>query len=273
MTEQNFETDQETQEAVAIAEEQQPVRGIQSRWLKPRFFLLLFLGLGFLGFLYLWQGHFRRPVSLMMPGEVALRPLIKVEFKESSFFQEWKEHLFSKKTVYTIETVENNEKVLHAVSHGASSVLFKQVNVGLSERPFLTWEWKAIRFPSNKKNEALAAKSDNDFAARVYVAFRGRNPFLSDVIEYVWDDHFPEGTFVSSPYLGSTKIFVIQNTGTNPAEKWIAEKRDIVRDYQKLFGRLPRGNVSAIGVMSDSDNTGTEAEAYYRRLSIQKPVS
>ena len=180
----------------------------------------------------------------------------------------WKEHVFHQKTLFKVETDENGENILRAVSKGTSSVLVKEIDVKLSQRPLLTWEWKAVQFPSNKKNEILAAKPDNDFAARVYVAFRGSTPLSSDVIQYVWDDHFPEGTYAESPYSGKTKIIVIQN---GPSADWITERRDLIKDYEMLFGKPPHGDVVAVGLMSDSDNTGTSSEAYYRRLVLEKP--
>lgn len=239
-----------------------------AQWLLP---FVLLAGLCSLYFVYEWQKHSKLFVPIPSPEQISLRPLVTFEFQDPSFFQEWKEHVFRGRTLYQIETIENGEKILHATSHGTSSVLFKQVNLGLSERPFLTWEWKAIRFPSNKQNKVLAAKSDNDFVARIYVGFRGRTPLTSDVIQYVWDDHFPVGASVGSPFARSNKVLVIQSSQTAPPGTWIAEKRDLIADYRKLFGKSPHGNVIAIGLMSDSDNTGTESEAYFRRLFIQKP--
>ena len=239
-------------------------------WLIPLLVFALLTGLCFYLYFYEWQRHPKSSVSIPLPGQVALYPLVTIQFNDSSFFREWKEHVFNGKTSYRIEMIENSEKVLHATSHGTSSVLFKQVDVSLSKRPFLTWEWKAASFPSKKQDKVLAARSDNDFVARIYIAFRGRIPLSSDVIQYVWDDHFPVGTSASSPFARSNKVLVIRSGQTPPSESWVAEKRDLVADYQKLFGKNPHGNVMAIGLMSDSDNTGTESEAYFRRLSIQK---
>ncbi len=258
-------------EGVVVAE--LPQEEIKKSSPFKKWFLAFFLivGLGLIYFVYLWLSHPRPFVSIHIPEQVSLQPLINLEFKDTSFFSEWREHVFHNKTVYKIEAVENNEKVLHALSHAASSAFFKEVNISSSERPFLTWEWKAVRFPSNKQNKVLAARSDNDYVGRIYVAFRGRTPLSSDVIQYVWDDYFPVGTTGGSPFARSNKVFVIRNGPATSPDGWTAEKRDLVADYQKLFGKAPHGNVMVIGLMSDSDNTGTESEAYFRRFSIQKP--
>ena len=240
-----------------------------SRLFWTRIFLILILvALAFGGFLYFWKGPHHFPISNSLPDHVSFRPLISFEFNESVFFKEWKEHVFHGRTIYRVELGENGEKTLHALSQGTSSLIYKEANIKLSDRPFLTWEWKTVQFPSNKENKILASKHDNDFAARMYIAFKGRTPFVSDVIEYVWDDHFPEGSFAESPYLKSTKILVVHS---GKSDQWIPERRDLIRDYEMLFGHHPKGNVIAVGIMSDSDNTGSASEAYFKNISIQGP--
>jgi hypothetical protein len=202
---------------------------------------------------------------------VELIPWISLEFSDETFFKNWHEHSFSGKSGYKIELNESGEAFLRASSQGTSSVLLRQVNIPSSERPFLSWEWKVARFPSNKKNQKLGTKSDNDFSIRVYAIFGGGLPFNSEVIQYVWDDHFPEGTFASGAFSGKTKIFVIQSGSAQPASGWVSEKRDLALDYKELFGKPLKGNFAVVGVMSDSDNTGSQTEAYIRRLQIQKP--
>ncbi len=258
----------QVEESIAVAEP--PQKEFKKFPPFKKWFLSLIVIMN-LGFAYFWLSHPKTFVSVHLPEQISFQPLMNLEFKDPSFFSEWREHVFHNKTVYKIETIENNEKVLHALSHAASSAFFKEVNISSSERPFLIWEWKAVRFPSNKQNKVLAAKSDNDYVGRIYVAFRGRTPFLSDVIQYVWDDHFPVGTTGGSPFARNNKVFVVQSGSATPPDGWAVEKRDLVADYQKLFGKAPHGNVMVIGLMSDSDNTGTESEIYFRRLSLQKP--
>lgn len=261
--------------------------------------LILLIGFGVASLIYLLSTQPKSLLSPVLSDQVSFLPLIRFEFKDTapssvgylangkmglsrflgkmgksvapSNLEQWKEHVFHGKTLYQVETGENNETIVHAVSQATSSLLFQEINVKRSDRPFLTWEWKAIRFPSNKKNEILASKSDNDFAARVYAVFQGRTPLTSHMIQYVWDDYFPDGTYVESPYSSKVKIVVVQSGRPNSSDGWVREKRDLVKDYEMLYGNPPRGNLIAVGLMSDSDNTGTVSEAYYRRLSIEKP--
>ncbi|MBI4394615.1 MAG: DUF3047 domain-containing protein [Candidatus Omnitrophica bacterium] len=206
-----------------------------------------------------------------LPTEGPFSAVVPFDFSETVFFKEWREHRMSGKTSYRIERDEHGEPFLHASSRDASSITFRPVDIKSSEQPFLSWEWKAIQFPTNKRNQVLAAKSDNDYAARVYVAFKGLTPFTSDTIQYAWDDHFPEGAHAASPYSSRIKILVIQHGPTDPGSNgWVFEKRDIVADYEMLYGKRPPSSLIAIGFMSDSDNTGTSSEAYFRRLTLER---
>ena len=164
---------------------------------------------------------------------------------------------------------EGGEHYLRATSHGGSSAIFKELNISPSEHPVLSWEWKAVKFPSHKKNKILADKPDNDYAARVYVVFGKHNPFTSDMIQYIWDDYFPEGAHTQSPYSERVKILVVKKGHSDPEGRWTPEKRDLVKDYEMLFSKPLQNNVRAVAIMSDSDNTRTESEAYFKRLSIQ----
>ena len=142
----------QSEDSVAVAEPRQKEIKQPSPFVKWFSVFVLLVGVGFFYFVYFWPGHPKPFAPLHIPDQVSLQPIVNLEFKDASFFSEWREHVFHNKTVYKIETAENNEKALHAFSHATSSAFFKEVNISLSERPFLTWEWKAVRFPSNKQN-------------------------------------------------------------------------------------------------------------------------
>jgi hypothetical protein len=49
--------------------------------------------------------------------------------------------------------------------------------------------------------------------------------------------------------------------------KWQTYSRNLVEDFKKAFGEEP-GNVESIQVMSDTDNTGADAQAYYGDVTV-----
>jgi len=62
-------------------------------------------------------------------------------------------------------------------------------------------------------------------------------------------------------------MMVVVESGTEKAGAWVSEQRDILNDYQRLFGGEPR-QLGAIAVMTDTDNTGGEALAWYSDITI-----
>lgn len=249
--------DQPIEEQIDTAKIEVP-RKSSFKWLLAIAFIFL-LGLGVFWYIKPLPNQSFFPVQSL--GDASLVTFKNFDFQEP-IRQSWKEHAFKHHTAYKVE----NEN-LHASSMGTSSMLYQEVKIPVSERPILVWDWKAVQFPGNKQGKGLADKSDNDFAGRVYAIFKSQTP-IADVIQYVWDDHFSEGKASDSPFLKNVRILVVQS---GKSDEWVSEKRDLLEDYRKLFGRNPRWPLSAIGVMSDSDNTKTQSEIYYRNLSLKKP--
>ncbi|MBE2889621.1 DUF3047 domain-containing protein, partial [Geobacter anodireducens] len=46
------------------------------------------------------------------------------------------------------------------------------------------------------------------------------------------------------------------------AGKWLSEERNVYEDYVRLFGEEPP-RAEGVALMTDSDNTGGEATAWY----------
>ncbi len=51
-------------------------------------------------------------------------------------------------------------------------------------------------------------------------------------------------------------------SGEEKTGMWRKEKRNVYNDYQKAFGEQPP-MISGIAIMTDSDDTGQSAVAYY----------
>ena len=165
---------------------------------------------------------------------------------------------------------EAGASFLKSKSENACSGLYIKVDYLPSPDLYVSWKWRAVSFPQKKQPEVIANKKEDDFAARIYVIFPGSNFFKSDVIEYIWDEHLPVGTVASSPYSERIKLYVLKS-GPARADSggWEFEERNVLEDYQKLYGKLPEKPVGAIALMSDSDNTETSAEADFTDIAIK----
>ncbi len=91
--------------------------------------------------------------------------------------------------------------------------------------------------------------------------FPGNYFWQTRAIIYIWANHLKLGDTIPNAYT-SGAIMVAVESGNRVAGQWHDEERDIFADYKKLFGSDP-GEVSAIVIMTDTDNTGGEATAWY----------
>jgi len=199
-----------------------------------------------------------------------LRPLMTFVFDDPAVLELWHEKSYKGKTLYEVQDNGSGEKALRGFSEASASGLFMDVEVHAAQMPFLTWTWRVAQFPSNKINEALNSKKENDFGARVYAIFKGKLPFSYEVIQYIWDNHFPEGTYANNPTFSNVKYFVVENSPPKPQGSWVSEVRNLTEDYEMLFGKPLEKNLIVIGLMSDSDNTGTVSEAYFGKIAIEQ---
>ena len=78
----------------------------------------------------------------------------------------------------------------------------------------------------------------------------------------------PIGTVIDSPYAKKTKIVVLQN-GTSPLNKWITEEVNVYEDYRRFFNKEPE-EVQAVGILTDADDTSSEAMADYDDIFLKK---
>lgn len=203
--------------------------------------------------------------KVIQPG---MKKLVDLSFDEvDGRLSGWEEKVFKGKTVYEAQLDADGDGMLSARSSDASSALFRKVDVPIDVSPWLVWRWKSPVFPTNKKTMDLASQEDNDFAGRVYVIFKSRSIFSADVIEYVWDDRFAEGTVSASPFSDHIRVSVVRS-GVSAADGWIVEKRDVVRDYTAFFGKPPRRNIAAVAIMSDSDNTKSQSGILIKNITL-----
>jgi hypothetical protein len=65
--------------------------------------------------------------------------------------------------------------------------------------------------------------------------------------------------------------FIVLQSGTARLGTWVAQKRDVSADYQRLFGDESDGRIPAItgvAVAADADNTHGHALAYFGDIAL-----
>ena len=157
--------------------------------------------------------------------------------------------------------------------------------MNLSETPRLRWEWKIERGldPHDER-----VKAGDDFAARVYVMFRfdpdraswrerlqnklGGLLYGRDVpgraLNYVWSSTEAAGETWDNPFAPASKMI---STGSGTLADWQSAEVDVLRDYRALFDDEPPRPLG-LAIMTDSDNTCSEAVAYFARFEFRPVV-
>lgn len=187
-------------------------------------------------------------------------------FAVSSFAVEglsgWDVKKFKGLTSYSL-IKENGTTILKADSKGTASGIFKKIALSPRKYRYLNWSWKvAGTIAKGDEN----SKSGDDYAARVYVIFPGRFFWQTRAINYIWANRLPAGQSIRNAYTGNAMMVAVES-GTLKAGQWQHEQRDILADYRRLFGSEP-GEIGAVAIMTDTDNTGEEATAWYGDISL-----
>ena len=200
---------------------------------------------------------------------------------------DWKSWTFKKIERHTtyVTAREDGNVVVRAEASASASGLIREVRVAPQEYPVLAWRWKV----SNTYVKGDVSRKDgDDYPARIYLAFDydpqrlglidrakhaavkllyGEAPPLR-VINYIWESKAPKGTIASSTYTDWVKMIVVES-GNELANKWIDEQRNILEDYRKAFGEEP-STITGIAIMTDADNTGEAATAWYGDIAFRQ---
>lgn len=180
-------------------------------------------------------------------------------------------------TQYTL-VVDQGAVVVKAVADASASGLVREVKVDPKAFPLVQWRWKVDNI---LEKSDVGRKEGDDYPARVYVAFQydpgklgfverakyealhlvyGQYPPLR-VINYIWDSKTPKGTVVPNSYTEHNMMIVVES-GSAKVGQWVEERRNVYEDYKRAFGEEP-GMVTGVALMTDTDNTGESATAYY----------
>lgn len=161
----------------------------------------------------------------------------------------------------------------------SSSVVYGVVPTAGRTASSASWQWQVSQTvgPTN-----LAARGGDDRAIALYFVFVDADtaarfgdstPSMSRLLGmrggrtliYVWGGNAARGAVLDSPYLrGRGKTVVLRSAGTGG---WTNETVNLTTDHQRAFGQ-PKDTLIAVGVSSDSDDTGAVNVAGLRNLSL-----
>ncbi len=199
----------------------------------------------------------------------------------------WKPLTFKKIERHTTYLLikEDHIVVMKAESEASASGLVREIKINPKEYPVVQWRWKVNNI---LKKGDVHRKEGDDYPARIYITFEydsSKLSFLEKVkyetarllygqypplgaINYIWESKAPKGSMVSNPYTDRVKMIVVES-GEEKLHQWVSEERDVFEDYKKAFGKEPP-MISGVAIMTDTDNTGESAIAYYGDILFKK---
>ncbi len=201
----------------------------------------------------------------------------------------WKPLTFKnieKHTLYRL-VKDGDRTVVKAVSLASASGLIREITINPKEYPIIQWLWKVENI---LKKGNVHRKEGDDYPARIYIAFEYNASKLSllerteyeaikllyaqypplGTINYIWESRALVGTIVPNPFTNRVKMIVVES-GAEKLDRWVNEERNIYEDYIKAFGEEP-SLISGVAIMTDTDNTGESATAYYGDIQFAKPT-
>lgn len=206
---------------------------------------------------------------------------------DSGLPEGWEQFKFNKierHTRYRLVT-DDNTVVLKAESDAAASGLIRRIRIETGNYKFISWRWKISNI---LKNVDTSKKEGDDYPARLFVNFEydpaklsliervkyqtarliyGEYPPLC-AISYVWGSKNPKGTVVPGVY-SERAVSIVVESGESRLNQWIEVTRNIQKDYRAVFKTDPPP-ISGIAIMTDTDNTGESAVAYYGDIVLKK---
>lgn len=191
---------------------------------------------------------------------------------------------FKKPTQYHLAAIGGRVAMRATADASASGLHFDTV-ADLHEFPWLTWSWMVPEL-NGKADNTLAHVEDSP--ARVIVVFEGGRdelppdeqvnfdlaramggndlPFAT--LMYIWENRLPVGSVIPHHFTSRIKM-IVAASGREEAGAWQSERVNVLEDYRRAFGEEPP-RVRAIGIMSDSDNTGAHSVAWYGDIRFER---
>jgi len=199
---------------------------------------------------------------------------------------QWRPYALRKDLTHTRYTVvrDGDRRVLNAHASASATGLRCAVDIDPAQRGLLQFSWRVHEVPAQAD---VAEAVQDDCPARLIVAFDGdhtrlplRERLLFDQVElftgqrlpfatlmYVWDGgrHAPES--VHRNHRSSRIQYLTVESGAQRAGRWLHYQRDVVADYQRVFGEAP-GTITGVGVLTDADALKLQLEAWYGDITL-----
>ena len=191
----------------------------------------------------------------------------------------WQHLTFPGKTANQFAYLQvDGRRAMGVRSNSAISMLRKTVSIEPAQLAGLRFSWKV---PGLIEGADLDQREKGDSPVRLVLAFDGdrsrlsqRDHMLSELartltgeempyatLMYVWSNHHAPGTVLKNSRTERIRKWVLES-GPDSLNRWLDYERDIRADFLAAFGEEP-GRLIAVGIMTDTDNTRSNTQAWY----------
>jgi hypothetical protein len=148
-----------------------------------------------------------------------------------------------------------------------SYLLGYEKGLPLAEWPVLEWEWKIVTLP---KNGDVRVKERDDQAGAVCIVLDPGIATFDSSLCYLFENDGPKDTPITSTKKDNARHLILRTAKSgDPLGQWLRERRNVLQDYKRVFGHDPQ-KPAYFGMMIDSNDTESSAEAFYRNLVLRK---
>ena len=185
-------------------------------------------------------------------------------------------------TQYSLVSL-NSRSTLMANANSSASMLRKDLRIEPAQLNRLSFSWQVQKLIEGAD---MSHRDHDDAPVRLVLAFDGdrglfspKNAMLSELshaltgrpmpyatLMYVWCNQRPVGTVIHNPRTDRIRKLVVAS-GPEQLNQWLTYERDVRADFEHAFGEAP-GPLIGIGIMTDSDNTRSHAQAWYGPIRL-----
>ena len=196
----------------------------------------------------------------------------------------WQHRFFpGKKPTDYRTTLHDGRHAVRSESRAAASMLRETLRVEAADLGKVSFSWKV---PALIANADLMQPDNSDSPVRLVLAFEGdrskfsaKNAMVSELalaltgeplpyatLMYVWGTHHAPGSIIHGHRTDRIRKLVLES-GPEHLGRWLDYEREIKADFELAFGEAP-GALVGIGIMTDTDNTRGQAQAWYGPVAL-----
>jgi hypothetical protein len=174
--------------------------------------------------------------------------------------------------------------VLEAYAARAATGLYRKIRINPYQQRYIEWDWRVDQLiPGADKRKA----GREDSPARLVISFHGDpqkldfeqrtklriakalagEPLPYAMLIYVWANEVTAETVLPNLHIDRIQMIVVER-GEAQLGQWVHYRRDIVKDYRRAFNEEP-GDIVAVGVLTDGENTQQTAHALYGDITFK----